>query len=136
MGFASSFTAFLVLLGGICLGIMLFVIECISKHTKLDIPLLDIYDRKDNIELDELDPNNWNNILMKKNDTIHHQEIHIKLLKKKIYTLTKHKIEQSSQKPWYRKFTNAGNADNQDGVTINDITHLVRGEGLGKNDII
>ena len=27
--------------------------------------------RRDTIELNELDPNNWNNILTKKNDTIH-----------------------------------------------------------------
>ena len=27
--------------------------------------------RRDKIELNELDPNNWNNILTKKNDTIH-----------------------------------------------------------------
>ena len=37
------------LLGGICLGIMLFTIECIAKHTNLDIPLLDIYDRYGNM---------------------------------------------------------------------------------------
>ena len=50
--------------------------------------MLDVYDRRDTVDLDQFDPNNWNNILMRKNDIIHQQDIRIKLLTKKNYKLT------------------------------------------------
>ena len=45
-----------------------------------------MYDCQENIENDELNPDNWPNVLARKNYTIDQQEIKIKSLEKKIET--------------------------------------------------
>ena len=67
---------------------MIIIVEFVAKLAKINISILDnIYDCKENIENDELNPNNWPDVLAKKNYTIDQQEIKIKSLEKKIGTL-------------------------------------------------
>ena len=120
--------------GGICFGIFLFIIECISKYcTNLDIPLLDVYDRRDNVDLDQFDPNNWNNILMRKNEIIHQKDAQINLLKKKNYKLTQLMASQGSGKPWYKKFTTF--EEDVSVSDVKDVSDIVIGNGLEKREI-
>ena len=51
LGFESCFTAFLVLLFGMLIGLILMSIEVLSKALKLYVPLLSMYDQKDDEEL-------------------------------------------------------------------------------------
>ena len=67
---------------------MIIIVEYVAKLAKINISILDnIYDCKENIENDELNPDNWPNVLARKNYTIDQQEIKIKSLEKKIGTL-------------------------------------------------
>ena len=70
---------------------------------------------------------------MRKNDVIHKQEIQLKSLRKKIYKLTQMITVQGSGKPWYKKFTNS---DDEVAISdVNDVSDLVRGNGLDKREI-
>ena len=51
LGFESVFTAFLLLVGGIILGLILFCIECYSRMSGTHIPFLEIYDKSKKIEV-------------------------------------------------------------------------------------
>ena len=63
LGFESVFTAFLLLVGGIILGSILFCIECYSRISGTSVPFLEIYDKSKKI-----DANNEEKISEKKND--------------------------------------------------------------------
>ena len=66
---------------------MIIIVELVAKLAKINISILDnMYDCKENIENDELNPDNWPNVLARKNYTIDQQEIKIKSLEKKIET--------------------------------------------------
>ena len=49
LGYESCFMAFLALLWGIGISLILLVVECFSKWTKVNIPCLVMYDRRDRI---------------------------------------------------------------------------------------
>ena len=55
LGFDGCIMAFLALLGGIGICLILMSVECFSKWIKVNIPWLDMYDRKDKILPDPLD---------------------------------------------------------------------------------
>ena len=66
---------------------MIIIVEFVAKLAKINISILDnMYDCKENIENDELNSDNWPNVLARKNYTIDQQEIKIKSLEKKIET--------------------------------------------------
>ncbi len=100
LGFSSCFTAFVVLLCGLAIGLALMVLECISRWTKLKFSWLEVYGRSDNVELDNMDPNNWSAIISQKNEIIFNLEARVKLLKRKIHKLSESK---ALKKPWYEK---------------------------------
>ena len=50
LGFESVFTAFLLLVGGIILGSILFCIECYSRISGTYVPFLEIYDKSKKID--------------------------------------------------------------------------------------
>ena len=64
----------------------MIIVEFVAKLSKINIPLLDIYDCKESNEKDELNPDNWPDILARKNYTIEQQEMKIKSLERKIGT--------------------------------------------------
>ena len=64
LGFESVFTAFLLLVGGIILGSILFCIECYSRISGTYVPFLEIYDKSKKI-----DANNEEKISEEKNDS-------------------------------------------------------------------
>ena len=51
LGFESVFTAFLLLVGGIILGLILFCIECYSRMSGTHVPFLEIYDKSKKIDV-------------------------------------------------------------------------------------
>ena len=63
LGFESVFTAFLLLVGGIILGSILFCIECYSRISGTYVPFLEIYDKSKKI-----DANNEEKISEEKSD--------------------------------------------------------------------
>ena len=76
---------------------MIIIVEFVAKLAKINISILDnMYDCKENIENDELNPDNWPNVLARKNYTIDQQEIKIKSLERKIETweeISSHNIQ-------------------------------------------
>lgn len=91
LGFASCFTAFLALLFGLCIGLGLFFIECLSKWTKWNIPILDAYgkidiDKKPVILFDE------------KDRMIQKLRGQVAVLKRKVFRLSQ---ERALAKPWF-----------------------------------
>ena len=82
-------------------GVVLIFVEYLSKWTKS--PWFDIYDRRDQIQLDPHDPENWSKILAQKDDKIHKLIAQNRLLKSKI---TKMSQIKSLGKPWYKRYMN------------------------------
>ena len=75
LGFEGCIMAFIALLGGIGICLILMSVECFSKLTKVNIPWLDMYDRKDKILPDPL--------LTQLNVENHNLKEEIKLLKRR-----------------------------------------------------
>ena len=72
LGFESVFTAFLLLVGGIILGSILFCIECYSRISGTYVPFLEIYDKSKKI-----DANNEEKISEKNDSTLEKRKNYI-----------------------------------------------------------
>ena len=79
LGYESCIVAFLVLLGGIGICLILMVVECFSKWTKVNIPWLVMYDRRDKNLSDTLAKDSVANQILVEENKILWEEI--KLLK-------------------------------------------------------
>lgn len=101
LGMESCFTAFVVLLAGMAVGLVLLILETLNRCLKINTRLFDSYDRRDNIDVDVLEPEDWKYILTLKNDTIYNLQNQVKKLRSKVAKLS----EQKNRKPpWYANF--------------------------------
>ena len=84
LGFESCFTAFLALLIGLTFGMILIMMEFISDKTELYLPGLEAYDRKDNVDLDLEERQDYEMTIHKKNLQIIKLEQQIKEMRMKV----------------------------------------------------
>ena len=80
------------ILVGIFLSAAIFTIECVAKQAKVDIPLINLYGTKENVELDELNMDNWHDVVTRKDYIIEEQKIKISYLEEEIekWTIQSH----------------------------------------------
>lgn len=101
LGMESCFTAFVALCFGMAFGLVLLVLETLNRCCKINTPLFDGYDRKDNIDVDALEPEDWRYILTLKNDSIYNLQMQVRKLRAKVAKLTS---QQKARKSWYENF--------------------------------
>ena len=89
LGFESCFTAFLVLLGGLAVGLIVMLLECISGQDKT-IPYLDSYGKDEASSLDSLEPGQMENILAYKDAIIANLRLDVLHLERKLKSVNSH----------------------------------------------
>ena len=85
LGFESVFTAFLALVFGLVLGLVIYGLEQLQKWSNVQVPLLDTYDKLnlDKEEAENLSQTQLNILLAQKNATIYALQNKLKIIQRK-----------------------------------------------------